>query len=475
MKRCSVLFGMLILSFSLLPAYAVDFQVEIDPIQTFVHPDDLNTYVMGNSPVYMDIKMGNNSGSDIGGFSMTLRFYSPNGDGTIINWIDGGGIEMGGSLTMMNGWENGGFWNITNDINIFNWDGVLPDSMNHTAIGNWPDGDPTLTRLRFHFSALVAGPNISTDVVEICVDQSNAPDPTYDWMFPDGSQFGGPYCFEFLAAPCRCTAPIIDGGPIQLTTGHNIPFNGNWIILSNNGHGDPISGVCAVDDAGNPIGNISINMQGFNWTYNPPCEWIDDGIDHTVTFNPEDAFNGFSCATTMPYTVSLTVTEGGAPEILENFESDILVGIMQSKDVTIELSDPANNDDVTWSYSVSDAATGDVFFDNGYLSFTPYEDDDGTIFRFTIRATDCIGGIDEVEVYFWPRSEALCGDANYDSDINILDVVQLINILYKWNMMPGPLEINDVNSDGAVNILDVVSLINFKYKDGPAPNCPAWE
>ena len=80
------------------------------------------------------------------------------------------------------------------------------------------------------------------------------------------------------------------------------------------------------------------------------------------------------------------------------------------------------------------------------------------------------GGFDEAEIYFWARSEVLCSDPNYDSEINILDAVLLINILYKLDMNPGPLEINDVDNSGAVNILDVVYIINYKYKDGPAPD-----
>ena len=42
----------------------------------------------------------------------------------------------------------------------------------------------------------------------------------------------------------------------------------------------------------------------------------------------------------------------------------------------------------------------------------------------------------------------------------------------KAGQAPDPLESGDVNSDLAVNILDIVYLINNIYKNGPAPDCP---
>ncbi len=66
----------------------------------------------------------------------------------------------------------------------------------------------------------------------------------------------------------------------------------------------------------------------------------------------------------------------------------------------------------------------------------------------------------------------LCGDATNDYNTNILDIVFMINDLYKSGPSPDPLEKADVNSDGLVNILDIVRMINFIYKAGPVPSCP---
>ncbi len=69
-----------------------------------------------------------------------------------------------------------------------------------------------------------------------------------------------------------------------------------------------------------------------------------------------------------------------------------------------------------------------------------------------------------------------CGDVSHDDrgDINILDIIYIINNIYKDGPAIEPIECGDVNSDLTINILDAVLLINFVYKDGPAPECPEW-
>jgi len=66
----------------------------------------------------------------------------------------------------------------------------------------------------------------------------------------------------------------------------------------------------------------------------------------------------------------------------------------------------------------------------------------------------------------------ICGDADGDGIINILDILFLINYLYKSGAAPEHQHLSDVNSDTRINILDVVYLINYKYKSGAEPDCP---
>tara|TARA_Y100000996_G_scaffold266796_1_gene209995 strand:- start:1797 stop:3122 length:1326 start_codon:yes stop_codon:yes gene_type:complete len=58
-------------------------------------------------------------------------------------------------------------------------------------------------------------------------------------------------------------------------------------------------------------------------------------------------------------------------------------------------------------------------------------------------------------------NESLIGDLNYDSQINILDVMQLISfILGNAEFTDEQYYLADINPDGTINILDVVQLVN---------------
>lgn len=65
----------------------------------------------------------------------------------------------------------------------------------------------------------------------------------------------------------------------------------------------------------------------------------------------------------------------------------------------------------------------------------------------------------------------ICGDADGDRTINILDIIYIISYLYKGGPPPEPSVSANVNGDSAINLLDVVYLISFLYKEGPEPTC----
>ena len=65
----------------------------------------------------------------------------------------------------------------------------------------------------------------------------------------------------------------------------------------------------------------------------------------------------------------------------------------------------------------------------------------------------------------------ICGDADGDEAINILDIVYIINYVYKSGPAPDPLQSADVDGVTGINILDIVYLINYIDKNGPEPDC----
>jgi hypothetical protein len=102
-----------------------------------------------------------------------------------------------------------------------------------------------------------------------------------------------------------------------------------------------------------------------------------------------------------------------------------------------------------------------VFFAWNYEGISNDHTDNGYAIRDTVLARI---------LDFFP--EFRCGDVDDDVLINIIDVVFLINYLYKSGAAPDPLKGADVNRSGDINILDVVHIINHLYKNGLALNCP---
>ncbi len=65
----------------------------------------------------------------------------------------------------------------------------------------------------------------------------------------------------------------------------------------------------------------------------------------------------------------------------------------------------------------------------------------------------------------------MCGDADRNNSINILDISYLVSYLYKSGPAPLPEIAGDVNASGDCNLLDITYLISYMYKGGPAPDC----
>lgn len=65
----------------------------------------------------------------------------------------------------------------------------------------------------------------------------------------------------------------------------------------------------------------------------------------------------------------------------------------------------------------------------------------------------------------------LIGDANADTEIDIVDIVYVINYVFRSGPEPIPLKAGDAFCDNEVNIQDAVWLVNYVFKGGPEPQC----
>ena len=116
--------------------------------------------------------------------------------------------------------------------------------------------------------------------------------------------------------------------------------------------------------------------------------------------------------------------------------------------------------------SAEEGEVANIVFD-GYSSYTPR-------FIGTAIVYSPILGEGEVTI---GEPDFICGDANDDENVNLLDVLFLIDYLYgnPQGPTPSPPESGDVNNgDGKINLLDILWLISYLYgsPQGPAPSCP---
>jgi len=161
---------------------------------------------------------------------------------------------------------------------------------------------------------------------------------------------------------------------------------------------------------------------------------------------------------------TLTVNDAVAittESLPDGFEDEVYSAQLQSSGGT---------DPVIWSDVNGDLdGMGLSMGEDGLISGTPTST--GPI-EFTASATDINGSSDESLFSFNIAVPYVCGDANSDESVNVLDITFLIRYLYSDGPAPDPEVSADVNSSGDINILDATHLINYLYKSGAEPNCP---
>ncbi len=136
-----------------------------------------------------------------------------------------------------------------------------------------------------------------------------------------------------------------------------------------------------------------------------------------------------------------------------------------------------NNDDRYRIEISTDSLFGSILYsttnDTTSWTLTSESLDNGTYFwrakgfRISVGDSTIYSPVGKFQV-----STYICGDANGNGAVNLLDITYLINFLYRSGPPPNPTQAADVNHSGSVNVLDITYLINFLYKSGPAPSCP---
>jgi hypothetical protein len=97
---------------------------------------------------------------------------------------------------------------------------------------------------------------------------------------------------------------------------------------------------------------------------------------------------------------------------------------------------------------------------------------EGSIHFWRVRAHNDVGWGEWSDTRkFSTEVSWICGDADKNSAVNILDITYLISYLYKEGPAPDPMQAADVDNSGTVNLLDITYLISYLYKGGSEPNC----
>lgn len=130
-----------------------------------------------------------------------------------------------------------------------------------------------------------------------------------------------------------------------------------------------------------------------------------------------------------------------------------------SANVKIEYS---TNDGLSWN-----AITGSTGDDG---SFTWADIPDSASRDCRIRISDA------VDASPWDMSDSTfyitpLGDVNSDVYIDLVDIVYLINYVFRSGPEPVILESGNVNCDWSIDAADIVFLVNYVLKSGPKPVC----
>ncbi len=329
--------------------------------------------------VTIDIYLDYDGEYNLQGISLPFTFYSP--DGSIIDVIHRavpGGLGTYGSVEFIEPLAS--YWNLFHAVMEAGWDGALPDTIGTVGISLYglEPGLGSMHHLRFNFEINQEG--------TICIDSSDHPDQSWDWILEEPTPFNGPYCWSVVDI---CYDSDGDGygdpGYAQSCPEDNCPdiYNPDQTDADADGFGDACDNCPQV--------------------YNPEqTDFDQNGVGDACDECTDSDGDGYGD----PDYTNNTCPDDNCPEIYNPDQLD------SDNDGLGDACDPcpfdANND------IDGDGLCADV--DNCPVIYNPgQEDGDGD-------------GIGDACLY--------CGDIDGNGVINLMDIVYLIYFLYRDGPAP---------------------------------------
>jgi len=357
-------------------------------------PQSQPGYIEPGTPFTIDIYMNNNDGFDLVGYSMPFSIYSP--DGSISNIIhrnvSGYSADSipyavsynDSSILMLNGFD--GYWGLINRWFGFGWNGVLPDTINHTTatMTGWPSGLGEQLYIQFALQSNEEG--------TLCIDSIAHENNVYDWLFDAATSFNGPYCWVIGSPPEDPEIAIdTDSLGFAFTPGQAVP-PAQEINITNVGAGElnwtatfSSSWLAVSTSSGTAPSAVQVSVDPSGLT---PEIYFD-----TLVISDPAAVNN-------PQSVVVTLEVISTPPVLDQIATGPLnVTELDSLKLDISASDP---DGTVPSLTAEDVMDNASFEDNGdgtgSFAFYPDTTQAGTYFVTFIASDGELADSETVEI-----------------------------------------------------------------------------
>lgn len=198
-----------------------------------------------------------------------------------------------------------------------------------------------------------------------------------------------------------------------------------------------------------------------------------------LTLNANGTVSGTpSGAATVNFTAEVADEVGATTEKAFSFEinpavaitTETLPGGDQEVAYSQALAATGGTGTIVWSDLDDDLdGTGLTLSAEGLVSGTPVIY--GTI-EFTARAVDQVGGTATRVFTIEINPAFICGDADDDGNVNLVDILWIIDFVYNDGEPPVYYNAADVDSSGNVDLLDILAIIGVVYNETGELNCP---